>query len=79
MWRGILFKLANGDQGPYQHNDHYAAKAMGNELKGANSYFRCAIRDLNIGLQALIDYKGFRMHAQAVLPIDISTIKVILY
>jgi hypothetical protein len=31
---------------------------MGNELKGGNSYFRCAIPGLNVALQALIDYKG---------------------
>lgn len=31
---------------------------MGNELKGGNSYFRCAIPGLNVALQAVIDYKG---------------------
>jgi hypothetical protein len=39
-------------------NDEAAARAMGNELKGGNSYFRCAIPGLNVALQALIDYKG---------------------
>lgn len=100
VWRGILFKLAYGDQGPYRGNDEAAAKAMGHELKGGNSYFRCCTDDssaakisslccsgkkngkgkggssggnvprLHVALQALIDYKGFRMHAQAELPID---------
>ena len=36
----------------------FAAKAMGHEIKGANSYFRCAIPGLHLALQALIDYKG---------------------
>ena len=69
-WRGILFKIASGDQGPYDGNDEAAAKAMGHELKGANAYNRCSIPNLNITLQTLIDYKGFRIHAQAILKID---------
>ena len=35
-----------------------AARAMGHEISGANSYFRCAIPGLHLALQALIDYKG---------------------
>lgn len=34
------------------------ARAMGHEISGANSYFRCAIPGLHLALQALIDYKG---------------------
>jgi hypothetical protein len=69
-WRGILFKIASGDQGPYGGSDEAAAKAMGHELKGANAYSRCSIPSLHVSLQALIDYKGFRIHAQALLKID---------
>ena len=58
LWRGILFKLAYGNQGPYTGNDEAAAKAMGHDLKGGNSYFRCAVPGLRVALQALIDYKG---------------------
>jgi hypothetical protein len=36
----------------------YSARAMGHEISGANSYFRCAIPGLHLALQALIDYKG---------------------
>lgn len=36
----------------------YPARAMGHEISGANSYFRCAIPGLHLALQALIDYKG---------------------
>lgn len=58
LWRGILFKLAYANQGPYTGNDEAAAKAMGHELKGGNSYFRCEVAGLHVALQALIDYKG---------------------
>lgn len=35
LWRGILFKLADGSQGPYGGSDEAAAKAAGHELRGA--------------------------------------------
>lgn len=70
LWRGILFKLMDGKQGPYERDDEAAAKAMGHEMKSVNAYFKCDIADLHVALQALIDYKGFRMVAQAFLPID---------
>lgn len=76
VWRGILFKLADGQRSPYYDDFEAAAKTMGHELKAANSYFRCAIPGLHVALQALIDYKGFRMHAQAILPINQNTIRV---
>lgn len=34
LWRGILFKLADGSQGPYGGSDEAAAKAAGHELRG---------------------------------------------
>ena len=70
LWRGILFKLMDGRQGPYGRDDEAAAKAMGHEMKSVNAYFKCDIADLHVALQALIDYKGFRMIAQAYLPIS---------
>ena len=76
LWKGILFKLADGKRQPYNDNFEAAAKVMGHELKGANSYFRCAIPGVHIALQAVIDYRGFRMLAQAYIPIDESTIRI---
>jgi hypothetical protein len=76
LLRGILFKLSDGQIGPYENNDESAAKAMGHEIKGANSYNRCGIPGLHFALQVLIDYKGFRMHAQAELPINNSTLVI---
>ena len=34
LWRGILFKLADGSKGPYGGSDEAAAKAAGHELRG---------------------------------------------
>lgn len=36
LWRGILFKLADGSQGPYGGSDEAAAKAAGHELRSAS-------------------------------------------
>ena len=36
LWRGILFKLADGSQGPYGGSDEAAAKAAGHELRGVS-------------------------------------------
>eukprot|EP00639_Heterosigma_akashiwo_P025907 CAMPEP_0194693972 /NCGR_PEP_ID=MMETSP0295-20121207/20929_1 /TAXON_ID=39354 /ORGANISM="Heterosigma akashiwo, Strain CCMP2393" /LENGTH=191 /DNA_ID=CAMNT_0039585115 /DNA_START=46 /DNA_END=618 /DNA_ORIENTATION=- len=76
-WRGILFKLADGQCGPYEGSDAAAAKAMGHDLRGAAHLARAAAAAprLGVALQALIDYRGFRMSAQALLPVDRSTLK----
>ncbi|KAG5189616.1 CLU domain-containing protein, partial [Tribonema minus] len=69
LLRGILFKLADGSRGPYDGSDEAAGKALNNDLKGAVHLVKCSIPGLFCSLQALIDYKGFRMHAQAQLPL----------
>ncbi len=74
MWRGILFKLADGSTGPWNGSDEAAMKAAGHDLKGAIHYFNCNLSNLRIPLMALIDYKGFRMTAQAVLPLSPGSI-----
>ena len=70
LWRDILFKLVDGTQGPYERDHEAASKAMGHEMKSVNQYYRCTMVDIHVALQALIDYKGFRMLAQAYLPIE---------
>lgn len=75
---GILFKFATGEGAKnemFEGSDEFAAKAMGHEIKGVNSYIRTRTR-LCYALQCLVDYKGFRMHCQAKLDIDSSTLKV---
>ena len=79
VMRGILFKLARGHFGPYDGCDEAAIKAAGNELRGANFLQSVNPPGISVALQALIDYKGFRMHASAQLPIDDKTIKVGTY
>ena len=75
-WRGILFKFADGETGPYGGSDEAAAKALGHDLKGANQLLGCGIPGLNVSLQAVIDFHGFRMHAQAMLPVNSTTLHV---
>ncbi|CAM9265877.1 unnamed protein product [Ascophyllum nodosum] len=75
LWRGILFKLADGSTGPYCGNDEAAAKGAGHDLKGATRYLGTRIKTLHYALQCLIDYLGFRMTAQAELPVDSSTLR----
>jgi len=69
MWRGILFKMADGSSGPYNGSDEAASKAAGHDLKGSIHYYNCGVKELHLPLMALIDYKGFRMSAQAFLPL----------
>lgn len=69
LWRGILFKLADGSTGPWSGSDEAAAKAAGHDLKGATHYFNLGLEKLHFPLMALIDYRGFRMTAQALLPL----------
>mmetsp|Transcript_9515 Transcript_9515/g.17842 ORF Transcript_9515/g.17842 Transcript_9515/m.17842 type:complete len:990 (+) Transcript_9515:148-3117(+) len=69
LWRGILFKMANGSSGPFNGSDEAASKAAGHDLKGSVHYSNCGVRELHVPLIALIDYKGFRMSAQAFLPL----------
>jgi hypothetical protein len=75
---GILFKFATGEgqnNEMFEGSDEFAAKAMGHEIKGVNSYIRTRTM-LCYALQCLVDYKGFRMHCQAKLDIDSTTLKV---
>lgn len=69
LWRGILFKMADGSVGPFNGSDEAASKAAGHDLKGSVHYSNCGVRELHVPLIALIDYKGFRMSAQAFLPL----------
>eukprot|EP00029_Vermamoeba_vermiformis_P005506 TRINITY_DN1931_c0_g1_i1.p1 TRINITY_DN1931_c0_g1~~TRINITY_DN1931_c0_g1_i1.p1 ORF type:complete len:1922 (+),score=411.10 TRINITY_DN1931_c0_g1_i1:83-5848(+) len=56
-------------------NDEYAMKAAAHELKGLIGYYSCNIPGLNFPLMAMIDYKGFRVIAMSILPINSKTIK----
>jgi predicted signal transduction protein with EAL and GGDEF domain len=73
MVHNILFKFAV-DYNELFGNDYSAAKAAGNELRGLISYFNCAIKNLNLPLMALVDYRGFRLIALSILPVTPETI-----
>ncbi|CAM9490420.1 unnamed protein product [Pylaiella littoralis] len=75
LWRGILFKLADGSQGPYGGSDEAAAKAAGHELRGASEYLKTGV-GLCVPPMCLLDYKGFRMLAQAHLPLGARSLKM---
>jgi hypothetical protein len=61
--------MADGSSGPYNGSDEAASKAAGHDLKGTTHYYTAGIKRLCLPLMALIDYKGFRMTAQAFLPL----------
>lgn len=51
--------------------DHRAAaKAAKNELKGLEAHFCRYVPGLRYPLMTLVDYKGYRVLAMAILPID---------
>lgn len=54
--------------------DEAAMKAASNELTGLVHVFKCALPALHLPLAALIDLKGYRLAAFALLPIDKTTI-----
>ena len=42
--------------------------------KGLTRYMSCGIHELRFPLMALIDYRGFRLTAQSILPIKDNTL-----
>ncbi|EFA80095.1 leucine-rich repeat-containing protein [Heterostelium album PN500] len=81
--QGILFKFAMDSMlnedcwmygGPVPRDD-YASKSASNELKGLISYYMAQVNGLHYPLIALIDYKGFRLIALSLLPINSDTIR----
>eukprot|EP01119_Soliformovum_irregulare_P004749 TRINITY_DN1583_c0_g2_i2.p1 TRINITY_DN1583_c0_g2~~TRINITY_DN1583_c0_g2_i2.p1 ORF type:complete len:871 (-),score=219.97 TRINITY_DN1583_c0_g2_i2:150-2762(-) len=87
VFHGIIFKLAldtkltDGDK-PFwmyggQHGacDVNAMKAAKNDLKGMEAWNTTRVDGFNSPLIAVIDYKGYRMTAMSVLPLDSDTLK----
>lgn len=76
---GILFKFARDALvGPNQYlyggdrcDDAAARKAMGNELKAAGALFKASVgTPIRVPLMALLDFRGFRLCCQAVVPLS---------
>jgi tetratricopeptide (TPR) repeat protein len=73
--QSIMFKLAIDKDGFFGGaNDYAAAKVAGHELHGLQAYMTAGIKDLHFPLMALVDYRGFRLIAMSILPIDRTTI-----
>jgi hypothetical protein len=71
--QNILFKFAI-DYFDLYGSDDAAAKVAGHDLRGLTHYFECGIEDLCVPLTMLLDYRGFRLICQAVMPISQDTI-----
>eukprot|EP01133_Synstelium_polycarpum_P015910 gene15910-18908_t len=70
---GILFKFAI-DKESFYGSDYAASCVAGHELKGLINVFNTGIRDVSLPLMALVDYRGFRVIAMSILPVDKDTI-----
>ncbi|ELR22629.1 uncharacterized protein ACA1_010190, partial [Acanthamoeba castellanii str. Neff] len=71
IYNGIFFKFAMDDLGIYG-SDENAMKAAAHDLKGLMRY--SDIAGLSVPLIQLIDYRGFRLVALSILPIEQSTL-----
>lgn len=67
--------MADGTSGPWNGSDEAAAKAAGHDMKSVVHYFECGVHELRFPLMVLIDYRGFRMTAQALLPLGSNSLK----
>ncbi|GAM24318.1 hypothetical protein SAMD00019534_074930 [Acytostelium subglobosum LB1] len=70
---GILFKFAI-DKENFYGSDYAASCVAGHELKGLINVFNSNSRDLSLPLMALVDYRGFRVIAMSILPVEKDTI-----
>lgn len=73
IWEDIIFKFAVDWLGIY-HSDEYAQKAASHELKTAMRFYQLC-PGLRIPLLAVIDYRGYRMVAESILPLTAETIR----
>lgn len=71
IYNGIFFKFVRDHLGIYK-GDQYAMKAGGHELTGVMRL--CEVPGIHVPLTALIDFRGFRLVAMSILPIDRTTL-----
>eukprot|EP01105_Mastigella_eilhardi_P012347 TRINITY_DN2830_c0_g1_i6.p1 TRINITY_DN2830_c0_g1~~TRINITY_DN2830_c0_g1_i6.p1 ORF type:complete len:1280 (+),score=238.73 TRINITY_DN2830_c0_g1_i6:32-3841(+) len=69
----VLFKFAVNKTGIFTDESH-AAKLAGHELKSLVTICNQEVPGISLPLMALIDYRGFRLIAMTVLPIDKNTL-----
>ena len=68
----IRFKMATDDDGMYNGNIDACAKAYGNKLRGSIGYIKCYIPGMELPMMCLVDFRGFRLMAEAVMPLDVK-------
>eukprot|EP01132_Coremiostelium_polycephalum_P009238 gene9238-11318_t len=66
---GILFKFAI-DKDDFYGSDYASMCVGGHELKGLINVFNCNVSNISLPLMALVDYRGFRVIAMSILPVD---------
>lgn len=70
---GIFFKFAVDNRGLYGDDEH-AMKCGGHEFKSFMELADCRVQGLHFPLIVIIDYRGFRLLCQSVLPIGADTL-----
>eukprot|EP00941_MAST-03F_sp_MAST-3F-sp1_P005301 g5301.t1 len=68
----IFFKVAKGSA-LYNGSYEFGAKALTSELLGTQHAFNAGVKGLHFALQTVIDFLGYRLLAQALLPIGTLT------
>ncbi len=71
---GIFFKLAVSKTGNgIYRTDELAAKAASHDMKGLLNIYECIVDNFDCGvpLQSIIDYRGFRLTAMSILPLNL--------
>jgi Clustered mitochondria/Translation initiation factor eIF3 subunit 135 len=68
------FKFAVDKEGIYGGNDAVAAKVAGHELKSLILFHNCRMPGVCLPLFCLVDYKGYRLSAASLLPINRETL-----
>lgn len=70
---GIFFKFAVDNRGLYGDDEH-AMKCGAHEFKSFMELADCRVQGLHFPLIVIIDYRGFRLLCQSVLPIGSDTL-----
>eukprot|EP01124_Arcella_intermedia_P002084 TRINITY_DN11144_c0_g1_i2.p1 TRINITY_DN11144_c0_g1~~TRINITY_DN11144_c0_g1_i2.p1 ORF type:complete len:888 (+),score=212.48 TRINITY_DN11144_c0_g1_i2:141-2804(+) len=74
-YSGIFFKLAIDHKSIYG-GDHFSMKAAGHEIKAFNELLHCpSIGNIHFPAMIVIDFFGYRLVAEAALPISRSTLR----
>jgi tetratricopeptide (TPR) repeat protein len=66
----IMFKFAIDNSNLFGGDDHRASRVAGHDLLGLNCYLASNVEGIYTPLVCLVDYRGFRLVALSLLPID---------